>query len=806
MTRGSRWLARVAPVVAVVGFAGIPGGPSHAQAPAADLFDPAVVRDFHLSFHDADWETRLAQVGETGFVYADLVVDGQAYRDVGVRLKGNSSSRGPGRKKPLNLTLDARVDGQDLMGFDTVNLNNGFADPTLARETLTTDTLRPFQPMPRTAYVRAHINGAYFGLYTLVEQIEGRFIRAWFPFGDGILFKGDPVEGAPVGPPGGPPTATPARPARSAPPARHDRPAPPGPPDLSGSRDQSGPADQPGQSNQPDQPGQPGRGGRPDLRWLGEDLAAYRRAYELKTDGAGDAAYTRLRELIRVLDAPVAEGGVSDADFPAAIARVLDVDGALWYLAALNLYTNYDSYYAGHNYFLYRSDADGRFHILSWDVNESFGVFPGAGISPGDRQAVARTDPFLMATGAQAAARPLVRRLLAVPRFRADYLAHYRTLLAEAFGIADLTARVEAYQARIAPSVASDPNRLYALDLFARNVWEDVDIGRPVPALLGVARDRAAWLAGRDDMQAPDIRLAEQVADPEAPAAGEPVRLAMRFEGAQWPTELDLIYRVDGGPPTTVPFMPGDVTFFATIPAQPAHAVVAYHVRAVVADGRVAFFPSANLTRPWTYTVRGAVLPVEPGGDLVINEILADNATAGPDPAGEFDDWVELHNRGPQPIALADYYLSDDPEDALAFRLPDVPLAPGAFMLIWCDEDAGQGPDHAGFKLSKSGETVLLSTARATVDRVAFGPQTTDVSWGRDPDGGDAWSACAPPSPRAANRCGGAVTPAASATATHVPTSPPTATHIATATPTGAPSTPPGGGTRRVFLPLMHRP
>lgn len=201
MTRGSRWLARVAPVVAVVGFAGIPGGPSHAQAPAADLFDPAVVRDFHLSFHDADWETRLAQVGETGFVYADLVVDGQAYRDVGVRLKGNSSSRGPGRKKPLNLTLDARVDGQDLMGFDTVNLNNGFADPTLARETLTTDTLRPFQPMPRTAYVRAHINGAYFGLYTLVEQIEGRFIRAWFPFGDGILFKGDPVEGAPVGPP-----------------------------------------------------------------------------------------------------------------------------------------------------------------------------------------------------------------------------------------------------------------------------------------------------------------------------------------------------------------------------------------------------------------------------------------------------------------------------------------------------------------------------------------------------------------------------------------------------------------------------
>lgn len=755
-----------------------PPGRARAQAPSADLFDPAVVRDFHLTFHDPDWESRLAQVGETGFVYADLVVDGRAYPDVGVRLKGNSSSRGPGRKKPLNLTLDARVEGQDLMGFDTVNLNNGFADPTIARETLTTDALRPFQPMPRTAYVRAHVNGAYFGLYTLVEQIEGRFARAWFPFGDGILFKGDPVEAGMPGP-GGAPTPTPR--AGTGGDASGGRPAPGAadPAVRPRPRGDAGPDRLP---DRPDQPGQPGRG-RPDLRWLGEDLAPYRRAYELKTDAAGDAAYIHLREMIRVLDAPVAEGGVDDADFPAAIARVLDVDRALWYLASLNLFTNYDSYYAGHNYFLYRSEADARFHILSWDVNESFGVFPGAGIDPGDRQAVAQTDPYLMATGQQAAARPLVRRLLAVPRFRADYLAHHRTLLTEAFGIADLTARVEAYQARIAPSVASDPNRLYALDLFTRNVWEDVSIGRPVPGLLAVARDRAAWLIGRDDMRAPDTRVASHVVDPVAPTAAEPVRIALAFEGSQWPTELELVYRVDGGPPATVPFMPGDVTFFATIPPQPSHAVVDHYARAVVADGKAAFFPAANQTRPWTYTVRGTTLPVQPGGALVINELLADNAATAADPAGEFDDWVELFNRGDQPIALADYYLSDDPDDALAFRLPDVVLAPGAFMLIWCDEDADQGPDHAGFKLSKSGEDVLLSTSTATVDHVAFGAQATDVSWGRAPDGDGPWAACAAPSPRAANRCGGPS-----------PTPP-------------SPTPPPTPGARgRAYLPLASRP
>ena len=93
-----------------------------------------------------------------------------------------------------------------------------------------------------------------------------------------------------------------------------------------------------------------------------------------------------------MLDAPESEGGASDADFPDAVRQQLNVDGALWYLAGMNLFTNYDSYYAGHNYYLYQAEEDARFHVLAWDVNEAFGLFPGAGISPSDSTAVAQTD------------------------------------------------------------------------------------------------------------------------------------------------------------------------------------------------------------------------------------------------------------------------------------------------------------------------------------------------------------------------------------------------------------------------------
>ncbi len=781
--------------LAGLALSGLSGGPSTRPATRAEvaaatepeLFDPAIVRDFHLTFHDADWEQRLGQVGETGFVYADLVVDGETYRDVGLRLKGNSSSRGPGRKKPLNLTLDAKVAGQDLRGYDTLNLNTGFADPTLAREVLTTQTLRPFLPMPKTAFVRVHIDGAYFGVYNLVQQIEGTFLDEWFDGGDTILFKGDPPGEGGMGPgPGPTPRPTPTRPlgdgAQSSDPANRSH--GPRPPDISLSLDQ---------------PNQPGRGGRPELRWLGEDLAAYQRVYELKTEAAGDGGYEKLRDMLRVLDAPVSQGGVTDEAFPEAIHKVLDVDGALWYIAAQNLFTNYDSYYAGHNYFLVWTERDGRFHILSWDVNESFGVFPGAGINPADRQAVARTDPFLMATGSQAAARPLIRRLLAVPELRADYLAHYRALVAGAFGLEDAEARVTAYHDLIRESVRTDPNLLYGVDNFSRNVWEDVNVGRAIPGLLAVARDRGAWLAARDELRAPDAVLAEHRRDPEAPAEGDEVRIAARFEGSAWPTGLDLVYQVDGGVPVSVPFMPGDVTYFAAIPAQPRGAEVSYYFRASFADGKAAFFPAASWTAPWRYTVHGQPLPTQQAGDLVINEVLADNKTGITDPAGQFADWVEVYNRGSRPIHLGDYFLSDKADEPQIYAFPDEVLAPGAYYLVWCDNDPNQGPDHADFKLDKAGEVVYLSTEAATVDSVAFGPQESDVSWGRTTDGATAWGRCASPSPRAANACAGGaeITPTAAS-----PTPRPATPTPVSPTPTRTAALPPLTPVAWVYLPV----
>ncbi len=123
-------------------------------------------------------------------------------------------------------------------------------------------------------------------------------------------------------------------------------------------------------------------------------------------------------------------------------------------------------------------------------------------------------------------------------------------------------------------------------------------------------------------------------------------------------------------------------------------------------------------------------------GDLVINEFLASNDTIVPDQDGEFDDWVELYNNSDEDISLNGYYLSDDPTDLTKWQFPDTTIFANDFLIIWTDNDEEQEGLHTSFKLSASGESVVLTNPELEIiDEITFGPQTTDISTGRYPNG-----------------------------------------------------------------------
>lgn len=123
--------------------------------------------------------------------------------------------------------------------------------------------------------------------------------------------------------------------------------------------------------------------------------------------------------------------------------------------------------------------------------------------------------------------------------------------------------------------------------------------------------------------------------------------------------------------------------------------------------------------------------------NLVINEFLASNDATIADQDGEFEDWIELYNNGTANINLAGYGLSDDAEDLAQWAFPAGTNIPAkGYLIIWADNDEDQTGLHANFKLSGGGETIYLTnTTGAFVDTIEYKDQTTDISFGRIPNG-----------------------------------------------------------------------
>jgi hypothetical protein len=131
---------------------------------------------------------------------------------------------------------------------------------------------------------------------------------------------------------------------------------------------------------------------------------------------------------------------------------------------------------------------------------------------------------------------------------------------------------------------------------------------------------------------------------------------------------------------------------------------------------------------------------------LRINEILASNISDIKDEDNDDEDWVEIYNGGDEPVNMGGMYFSDNPKKLQKFRIPSgfarqTTILPGHFKLFWFDNEPEEGPTHVSLKLSRKGETLLLthSDGQTLIDSVHFISQQNDISYGRDPKASDRW-------------------------------------------------------------------
>lgn len=375
------------------------------------------------------------------------------------------------------------------------------------------------------------------------------------------------------------------------------------------------------------------------LRWLGEDVAAYRQRYEIKSADE-PVAWQSLIDLCEVLERTPAE------DLERILPQHLDVDAALWFLAIDNALADDDGYESrASDYLLYR-DPEGRFHPIARDNNEilpgnhgpgggprrgpggpdgfgrpdgfggpdglggpgGFGG-PGGPGGPGGRRGpggrggpgAAASTPLEMADRAD---RPLLRRLLEVPAWRERYLANLHTLATTALADATIAPRLAAWYELLAPIARGDVHAQRGFAAF-ENEFAVAD-GKPAAdSLRGLLAKRCAAILGDTALQGPwpTVGAPSAEAQPTADgtvltvtcAARDAAAVRVYYAASAFGSFTALAMHDDGAHGDGAA---GDGVFGVSLPPLAAGAMCRYWVEASAREGHVACAPAGNGATP----------------------------------------------------------------------------------------------------------------------------------------------------------------------------------------------------------------
>ena len=157
------------------------------------LFDGSRVHRVDIQVED--WEAFLASAPEEEYIPATVEIDGETFRQVGLRAKGNNSLRlteeyGLSRYS-LKLEFDHYTDGS-YHGLDKLSLDSSFQDNSYLKTWLAFDIMEFLGvPTPLRSFVWVTVNGQPWGLFLAVEEPEEAFARRNFGANHGQLYKPD---------------------------------------------------------------------------------------------------------------------------------------------------------------------------------------------------------------------------------------------------------------------------------------------------------------------------------------------------------------------------------------------------------------------------------------------------------------------------------------------------------------------------------------------------------------------------------------------------------------------------------------
>ncbi len=163
------------------------------------LFNTDVVHSVDIVVDESDWQAMLDQAMSEEYIKCNIVIDGEAYKNVAIRPKGNSSltqvASSDSDRYSFKIEFDHYNDSLSYYGLDKLCLNNSIQDNTYMKDFVSYQMMQEVgADAPLCSFVWITVNGQDWGLYLAVEGIEEGFAQRNYGSDYGTIYKPDNMD------------------------------------------------------------------------------------------------------------------------------------------------------------------------------------------------------------------------------------------------------------------------------------------------------------------------------------------------------------------------------------------------------------------------------------------------------------------------------------------------------------------------------------------------------------------------------------------------------------------------------------
>lgn len=314
------------------------------------IFDDSYVHTINIEIKNSYWSYMVEHATEETYMICDVIIDGERFKDVAFRPKGNSSLSAIAAQNSEHFSFKLEFDhyqkGYTYYGLDKLSLNNLGQDKSCMKDYLAYHMMNEAGiPAPLSSYTLLQINGEDLGLYLAVEAIDDSFCYRNFGNDYGELYRPDAFDIDSIQPTsfvgidfekmfGDIPNSQPGQRV-----------------DILGSIINVAFLDVQDQVS------------ISAMNYAGDDINDYGIVFNTSVFDINNADKKRYVNAVKTLNT---------SDDP---AEALEMDTVIRYFAIHNFVNNYDSYSGVFVHNFYVHEKDGKLSMVPWDYNLGFGAF-----------------------------------------------------------------------------------------------------------------------------------------------------------------------------------------------------------------------------------------------------------------------------------------------------------------------------------------------------------------------------------------------------------------------------------------------